>query len=1068
MRSILLGLVLLLASVPASAQRYYGGPPGEQTFASLAACTSQTAGGHAAVSDSNTARAGMAIAGGGSYHVDAVCEATQNGGTYSWVVATSVGSSSSVINALTLGFTPSTNSTFDNSTLVTALNNAMGTAVANVDTPGDDVEFPKVQNAGNPTWYYFKNPLEIYRSGTIRCGSGNRVQTGSPSVILAFAPGVDGVIFDNDNNSPLGTANSLDLGLGSVQSNLNGCFIVSLGWMVGGGWTAGSPTFSAPNNTAYMSSINGGNGATLPAINFYVGDGIVAYARPQFWTANGSTLTAGSTSMTVTSWTKGGGPGTNDTQPPLGSRLQDGTSVGVNVSPGTYLQSITGTGPYTITLSRPALANYSGNLQFLPQLTQPIVPPGTYISSCSSPTGNRCQGYPGTLTLNNNVTSGTSGATWLLPGPNAPDPQNYTVTTTLTGNWYGPITAGSSSTTLTATGSIPNGGLRLGQQVLGVGGSASTTTTGSTLTVGQTVISTNSCPALSGTIYVYANAAGNNVFAPGTTMSNCTGAVATTGTLVAGSGYSTPGTYTNVALTGGTGSGAQATIVVSGGSVASVTITAGGTGYKINDVLSAADANIGGRTGGAAFSIPVATVSNATLTISSQSVTLTLTSGSAVAPNAWGYNFQPWNHWIGEPITGTNVAAGTTYQGISRFVPYSPGYWDIAMSQNASGSGSTALTFGGALYAAPAGTTITFLAGSAVIRGCTTTCGTAGAYTIDAAWTLAGGSTVYAMDTPATVYVTGGPRPLKAQDVIWSSDFPFGAVVRWVYGTSQTQQTAVMGVTNQFLNVNSIATAGKFWVIPSGVLRSTQSSLFGNSIQGFGIGVSSLCQSAAAYPGGTCGKLEDAWNNIFGVIAGNLVTGNNSGGAQYFGNTYAGSYYCDICEFATVGGNYFGTQHLSLDNLYGVLTAIGNGCGTNATVLMGGYMSGSEWQYTCPTANMAMLGQMPMIGSPVIVGQAWQQPADSVQSLPSGQLAGAGLRTGTLNATDMSGVLTLSSGTASYNFKFESVYPPNCWLTRDLTTPSNIGSTSLTVTNTTLTITGVGSDQVGYACIGRI
>ena len=56
-------------------------------------------------------------------------------------------------------------------------------------------------------------------------------------------------------------------------------------------------------------------------------------------------------------------------------------------------------------------------------------------------------------------------------------------------------------------------------------------------------------------------------------------------TLTAGSGY-TNGTYTDVALTGGTGTGAKATIIVSGGAVTSVTITAPGTGYTVADVLT--------------------------------------------------------------------------------------------------------------------------------------------------------------------------------------------------------------------------------------------------------------------------------------------------------------------------------------------------------------------------------------------------------------------------------------------------------------------------------------------------
>jgi len=84
------------------------------------------------------------------------------------------------------------------------------------------------------------------------------------------------------------------------------------------------------------------------------------------------------------------------------------------------------------------------------------------------------------------------------------------------------------------------------------------------------------------------------------------GKIKTLGALTAGSGYSADGTYTNVALTGGSGSGAKATIVVAGGAVTDVTITDAGTGYKAGDSLSASAANIGG--GGSGFAIAVADV----------------------------------------------------------------------------------------------------------------------------------------------------------------------------------------------------------------------------------------------------------------------------------------------------------------------------------------------------------------------------------------------------------------------------------------------------------------------------
>jgi hypothetical protein len=58
-------------------------------------------------------------------------------------------------------------------------------------------------------------------------------------------------------------------------------------------------------------------------------------------------------------------------------------------------------------------------------------------------------------------------------------------------------------------------------------------------------------------------------------------------TLTAGGTTYTNGTYTNKALTGGSGSGATANIVVAGGIVTSVTIFSKGKNYVVGDVLSA-------------------------------------------------------------------------------------------------------------------------------------------------------------------------------------------------------------------------------------------------------------------------------------------------------------------------------------------------------------------------------------------------------------------------------------------------------------------------------------------------
>jgi hypothetical protein len=103
------------------------------------------------------------------------------------------------------------------------------------------------------------------------------------------------------------------------------------------------------------------------------------------------------------------------------------------------------------------------------------------------------------------------------------------------------------------------------------------------------------------------NAAGSG-YANGDTLTITSTTPGTPGSIqggaigAAGSAY-TNGTYTNVTLTGGTGSGAKATIVVSGGAVTTVTITTAGSGYTKNDSLSATAASIGGTGAGFTWSV---------------------------------------------------------------------------------------------------------------------------------------------------------------------------------------------------------------------------------------------------------------------------------------------------------------------------------------------------------------------------------------------------------------------------------------------------------------------------------
>lgn len=79
-------------------------------------------------------------------------------------------------------------------------------------------------------------------------------------------------------------------------------------------------------------------------------------------------------------------------------------------------------------------------------------------------------------------------------------------------------------------------------------------------------------------------------------------------TLTAGGTLYTNGAYSQVALTGGTGTGATADIVISGNAVTTVVLRAPGQGYVAGDVLSVNAADVGGT--GSGFQTTVATVAS--------------------------------------------------------------------------------------------------------------------------------------------------------------------------------------------------------------------------------------------------------------------------------------------------------------------------------------------------------------------------------------------------------------------------------------------------------------------------
>jgi hypothetical protein len=140
------------------------------------------------------------------------------------------------------------------------------------------------------------------------------------------------------------------------------------------------------------------------------------------------------------------------------------------------------------------------------------------------------------------------------------------------------ITGGSNYTNGTYTSVPLTGGTGTGAQ-------------GTVVVAGNTVTSVTITSAGTGYTVADAMSASSALLGNGINALN-------TGSLVGGTNYGT-GTYTNVPLTGGTGSNAQATIVVgAGGDVTSVTLTARGINYTAADSLSAAASNLGGVTNG--------------------------------------------------------------------------------------------------------------------------------------------------------------------------------------------------------------------------------------------------------------------------------------------------------------------------------------------------------------------------------------------------------------------------------------------------------------------------------------
>lgn len=197
----------------------------------------------------------------------------------------------------------------------------------------------------------------------------------------------------------------------------------------------------------------------------------------------------------------------------------------------------------------------------------------------------------------------------------------------------------------------------------------------------------------------------------------------------------TNGTYTNVALTGGSGTGATANFIIAGGVVTSVTIVNPGQNYQTGDVLGVLSASVGGT--GSGFAAEITALANwlpsdqnlwqfdigydssggaVTNLIAHPGLNLehidnttntrplvgpftgtvlnpvgVFTASGTTTNGSPNVTFATTNVAMGAGVgvSGTGIPSGTTIVSASEV----GGIWTVVLSQNATASGTVTLTF---------------------------------------------------------------------------------------------------------------------------------------------------------------------------------------------------------------------------------------------------------------------------------------------------------------------------------------------------------------------------------------
>ena len=384
------------------------------------------------------------------------------------------------------------------------------------------------------------------------------------------------------------------------------------------------------------------------------------------------------------------------------------------------------------------------------------------------------------------------------------------------------------------------GGALVSNTALGLG-NLQRNTTGSQNTSGGWNALTYNTTGVGNTVFGYFagvfNTTANNLTAYGAgALANATTAVATFGSITAGSGY-TNGTYTGVAMSAVSGATfvtyPTVTVVVSGGVVSSVTLVTAGVGATTTaaTVLTVAAALIGGT--GSGFSIPVATFATAT--------TNTAVGYNALAATTTGSS----NTGVGnQALTANTTGSYNSAFGYNALIANTTGFNNSAfgftsLGANTTGSSNSAFGFQ-SLNGATTGTSNTAIGSQVMSQTTTGSSNVAIGYLALYGNTIGNSST--AIGTQALFVATTAVATLGSitGGTLYTDGTYTGVVMTRSSGsTAGTYPTATIVVSGGSVTTVTITSAGAQFKDTTTVLTAPAASIGGTG-SGFSVPVATL------------------------------------------------------------------------------------------------------------------------------------------------------------------------------------------------------------------------------------